>query len=61
MLLQQGADRYITDNAMKRGVDLIDRDHWVFDNAGLLLKKDYIATLFMGNIGLSVREGTCKR
>ena len=44
MLPQQGADRYIADNARKRGVDPIDRNHQAFDNAGLLQKKDYIAT-----------------
>jgi hypothetical protein len=43
-LLQQGANRYITDNARKRGIDLIDRNHRAFANAGWLQKKDYIAT-----------------
>lgn len=44
MLLQQGANRHITDNARKRGIDLIDRNHRASANAGLLQKKDYIAT-----------------
>ncbi|USP77655.1 hypothetical protein yc1106_04929 [Curvularia clavata] len=42
MLIEKGADRYITDNAGIRVEDLVDFDYWLFDKIGRLKLKSML-------------------